>query len=327
MRKDWLDAHHHLWRYTPAEYDWIGPGMEAIARDFTLDECEALALEEGITGSIAVQARSTLAETDWLLAQAHLSSFIRGVVGWVPLTEPGVEGHLERLGAAGKLVGVRHILQAEPDPGYMLRDDFNAGIACLTRHRLAYDILILPPLMAAAIELVDRHPEQVFLLDHLGKPPIAAGEIAAWRTEIRRLAERPNVACKLSGMVTEADWTSWTVDGLRPYFEVVLEAFGPERLMWGSDWPVLNVAGDYKTWRGVVAAWLEPLSEEEAEAVRRGTAERVYRIGSGENKALPGDTGVSGRERKGGFFGGSGPTPTPGGLCVKNKIPGHLTPG
>ena len=277
--KMWVDAHHHLWRYDAAEFGWIGESMGGLRRDFPVAEFEAVAAEHDVVASLAVQARQSLEETRWLLEVAATSEVVAGVVGWVPLVEPGVEAVLEGLCLDEALVGVRHVLQDEADPGYMLGAEFGRGIGLLERFGLVYDVLITEAQMPQAITLVDRHPRQSFVLDHMGKPRIAEGEMEPWAREVRRLAERPNVCCKISGMVTEAVWSGWTAADLRPYLEVVLEAFGPGRLMFGSDWPVMTVASSYGRWQGVVAAMLEGLSEDETEEIRRGTAMRVYGVG------------------------------------------------
>ncbi len=272
----WIDAHHHLWHYAPADFPWISARMQQLKQDFTLAQLEPLAAAHHVAGTIAVQARQTLEETRWLLDLAHRSTLIRGVVGWVPLIDPQVEHELEELAQDTALVGIRHILHDEPDPDYMLRPAFNRGLEALTRHDLRYDLLIFPQHLSLAIELVDRHRSQQFILDHLAKPAIAHASLSAWARHLKRLAERPNVACKVSGLVTEADWQHWTLADLQPCFDIALEAFGPERLMYGSDWPVLNLAADYSRWQRTVSALLAPLSQDEARAIARGTAERIY---------------------------------------------------
>jgi L-fuconolactonase len=276
MHNFWIDAHHHLWRYIPEEYPWMSDRLDILRRDFSADDLQALCREHRVEGTVAVQARQTLTETDWLLDIAERNELIRGVVGWVPLTEADVEQHLNRLSQRSLLKGVRHILHDEPDPNYMLRPDFNAGIGLLERYGLSYDLLIFAEQLPQTIAFVDSHPNQVFILDHIAKPHIASGEIETWAKHIHALSERQNVYCKLSGMVTEAEWSTWTEAQLRPYFEAVLSAFGPSRLMFGSDWPVLTLASSYGRWIETVTRMLRQLSDEEADNIIRRTAEHVY---------------------------------------------------
>jgi L-fuconolactonase len=274
-----IDAHHHLWKYSASEYGWIAPDMKVIRRDFLPDDLEKLMHHFGIEGTVAVQARQTLDETSWLLELSEKHPLIRGVVGWVPLTEgPGVKRSLERLAGNRRLRGVRHVVQDEPDPRYLLRKDFNEGVAALREFGLRYDILIFERHLPAAIEFVDRHPNQVFILDHGAKPRIKDKVLAPWDRNMRELAKRENVYCKLSGMVTEADPQQWTPEGLQPYIDVALAAFGPRRLMYGSDWPVMLLAGDYVRWYGTVANAIARLSKTEQDRIMGGTAAEAYGI-------------------------------------------------
>ena len=274
-----IDAHHHLWKYSAAEYGWISPEMRAIRRDFLPEDLEELMHHFGIEGTVAVQARQTLEETSWLLGLAEKHSLIRGVVGWVPLTEgASVKRHLERFAGNQKLRGVRHVIHDEADPRYILRDDFNAGVHTLREFRLRYDILIFERHLPAAIEFVDRHPQQIFILDHVAKPRIKDRVLSPWDRNMRELARRQNVYCKLSGMVTEADHERWTPEILQPYIDVALRAFGPRRMMYGSDWPVLLVAGDYARWFGAVTNTIAGLSKDEQDRIMGGTAAEAYGI-------------------------------------------------
>ncbi len=274
-----IDSHHHFWRFTQEEYGWIPPDWSALRRDFLPTDLAGELASAGVDGVVSVQARQSLAETDWLLDLAARHAFIRGIVGWVPLIAPDLEAHLDRLAAhpaAARLRSLRHVLQAEADEAYMLRDDFNRGIRVLTRRDLAYDILVLERHLPNTIAFVDRHPRQIFILDHIAKPRIAAGELEPWAKTIRKLARRPNVACKLSGMVTEADVTHWTPERLQPFFDVVLEAFGPARLLFGSDWPVCLAGVPYARWKQVVEHWIAPLSGTERAAILGGNAVEYY---------------------------------------------------
>ena len=271
-----IDSHHHLWKYDPAEYGWINENMAVLRRDFEPRDLRAEITNVRINGVVSVQARQTLEENHWLLKLAGENDFIRGVVGWVPLVAADVAQHLETFAAHLKFKGVRHVLQDEPDDSYCLRDDFNRGVAELKRFNLRYDILIFERQLRQAIQLVDRHPQQVFVLDHLAKPRIREKILSPWRENIRELAQRPNVYCKLSGLVTEADWPSWTPAQLKPYFDVALEAFGPARLMFGSDWPVCLVASEYERWVRCVREFAAELSPAEQSRLMGGTAIEAY---------------------------------------------------
>ena len=270
-----VDAHQHFWKYDPVQYDWIDEEMAVIRRDFLPADLETAIRDAGVDGVISVQARQTVEETAWLLELAEPHEFVRGVVGWLPIISPRVEDDLERFASHGKLKGIRHVLQGEADE-YMLRPDFSAGIEKLARYGLTYDILILERQLPAAIELVDRHPRQTFILDHLAKPRIRENILSPWRHNIRELSRRPNVSCKISGMVTEADYRAWTPAQLRPYVETVLEAFGPARLMFGSDWPVCLVACGYRRWLEVVREFIAALSPAEQRDILVTTATRAY---------------------------------------------------
>ncbi len=273
-----IDAHHHLWRYTPKDYGWIDDHMSSLRHDFLIPELTAVTRAAGVTGTVVVQARQTVVETEWLLDLAAQHSILHGVVGWVPLVAADVAKDLERYGANSKLKGVRHVLHDEPDDAYMLRTDFNRGIALLEQHKLAYDILIFERHLQHAIEFVDRHPNQIFVVDHVAKPRIKENILTPWQERMKELAKRPHVYCKVSGMVTEADWSTWTPEKLKPYFETVLGAFGPRWLMFGSDWPVATLATTYQRWVDTVKAWIAPLSAAERERILAGTAVEAYQL-------------------------------------------------
>lgn len=270
-----LDAHQHFWRYDPAQYPWI-PAASALARDWLPRDLAALQQPLGLNGSIAVQARQSLAESDWLLGLADADERVRGVVGWVDLQAESVEQDLARLARHPKFVGVRHVVQDEPDDRFLLRPAFLRGVQLLRKFGLTYDILIYPKQLPAAIEFVRQFPEQPFVLDHIAKPLIRDGVLSPWDQQIRQLAQFPNVMCKLSGMVTEADHQHWKPDDFRRYLDVVVDTFTPQRLMWGSDWPVCLLAASYEqVWRLVtdyVAAW----SPANREALFGGNAARFY---------------------------------------------------
>ncbi len=271
-----IDAHHHLWQYSRDQLPWISNSMKLLQRDFLLADLQQVLADSKIEGAVAVQAQQNLAETEWLLDLASRASCMRGVVGWVPLIDTDVREHLEKFASHAKLAGVRHVLHDEADDAYMLRDDFNRGISLLKDFDLVYDILIFERHLPQTIKFVDRHPHQRFVLDHIAKPRIKDGVLSPWQENIRELAKRGNVYCKLSGAVTEADWKNWTVDSLRPYVDKVLEAFGPSRLMFGSDWPVILLASDYDRWVKTVQNLVSDLSIAEQTQIFGETALQAY---------------------------------------------------
>ncbi len=250
--------------------------MEVLAQDRLPADLNPLLEANGIEGTVAVQARQVVEETEALLAMAEEYDFIRGVVGWVDLISPDVEAQLEQFKDRTKLVGVRHVVQDEPDARFVLREDFMRGIGKLKAYDLVYDILIFPHQLPATIELVQRFPDQVFILDHIAKPYIKDKQISPWQSDIKTLASFENVSCKLSGMVTEADWHNWTTEDFRPYMEVVLEAFGAERLTIGSDWPVCTLAGQYGSVVSIAADFIAQLSDNEQKAIWERNPERIY---------------------------------------------------
>jgi L-fuconolactonase len=271
-----IDAHQHFWRYAPATHPWIDDSMRALKPDFLPEDLAPLLRDAGFDGCIAVQATQDVAETEWLLRLAGAHAFIRGVVGWIDLCAPDVAQQLRRLAADPALRGIRHVARDEPDDRFMLRPEFLRGIAALATFDLACDILICPRHVPAAVELAQAFPRQRFVLDHLGKPRIGDGEFDAWARGIAALSRNRNVSCKLSGMVTEADWQQWSPDDFTPYLDVTMDWFGPERLMIGSDWPVCTLGGTYGDVIGIVSRYLERLSPEGREAITGGTAARVY---------------------------------------------------
>jgi len=273
-----IDAHHHLWRYTPSEYDWIDESMQTLRRDFMPDDLKVAMQSAGVDGAIAVQARQTLEETRWLLDLAEANDEIRGVVGWAPIAGEDFPGVMEEFDGRAKLKGLRHVIQGEKDENYILREDFNAGIRALAGSGLVYEILIYERHVPQTIEFVDRHPQQVFVLDHVAKPLIAAGIVEPWATRMRELAKRENVWCKVSGIVTEADWKTWTPEKLKPYMDVAVEAFGPQRLIVGSDWPVCLVACSYERWWHVLREYFAEFSDAERAQVFGGNAIQVYNL-------------------------------------------------
>jgi L-fuconolactonase len=254
----------------------MSENMDALRRDFLIQDLIDVLQESGIAGVVTVQARQKLEETRWLLELARNHSFIRGVVGWVPLTSPNVGLHLERFSLSTKLKGVRHVVHDEPDENYILREDFNRGIELLKCFNLRYDLLVFERHLPQTIEFVDRHPNQIFIVDHIAKPRIRNGALSPWQENIAELARRENVFCKLSGVVTEADWGSWTEKDLDPYFQAVLAAFGPKRIMFGSDWPVLLLASSYKRWVDAVRRCTLQLTRSEQQRIWTETAMEAY---------------------------------------------------
>lgn len=277
-----LDSHQHFWKYSDAEYGWIDD--RALRRDFLPGDLHKELRAMKIDGSISVQARQTVAETEWLLSLAAKHSFLKGVVGWVPLTSPTVERDIEKFAADKKLKAVRHVIQDEKEDDYILRDDFNAGVALLDKHGLAYDILIFDRHLPYAIEFVDRHPKQRFIVDHIAKPRIREGIVLPWRDNLREMAQRPNVWCKVSGVVTEADHKHWTEAQLRFYIDTAIDAFGPKRIMFGSDWPVCLSATTYDGWTELMHRATKNLSPTERAFIFGGAAAEAYRITEGADK-------------------------------------------
>ncbi|MBU6400711.1 MAG: amidohydrolase family protein [Verrucomicrobia bacterium] len=274
-----LDAHQHFWRYDPAQYPWMTDAMQGLRRDFSPDDLKPLLDTVGFDGSIAVQARQSLVETEWLLELAERHSFIKGVVGWVDLRSPALPEQLERYTAHPKLVGVRHVVQDEPDGEFMLGTDFRRGIARLQAFGLAYDLLVFPRHLPVALRLVREFQAQPFVLDHIGKPAIREHGLEPWASDLRALARCQNVWCKLSGLVTEAAWHQWRPADFDCYLDVVIEAFGARRLMIGSDWPVCTLSASYETTLGLVMDYVRRFSASEQAAILGGNGERFY-VGS-----------------------------------------------
>lgn len=272
-----IDAHHHLWKYTDEEYGWIPPGSP-IVRDFLLPELEAATQAAGVDGTVVVQARQTVEESDWLLSLADSTELILGVVGWVPLIDPDVAGVLGRLAAHEKFKGVRHVLQGEPDD-YFTRDDFHRGLALLPDLDLRYDLLLFQRQLPAAIQLVDRQPDLGIIIDHIAKPEIRKGSVdPAWKAGMSELAKRDHIlGVKISGMVTEVLDPEIDEATLRGYFETTLELFGADRVMFGTDWPVCLLRIDsYQKWADTVRGYVSGLTEDEQTAILAANAARIY---------------------------------------------------
>jgi len=271
-----IDAHHHLWDLDRRPQPWLtGAALDPIARTFRLDELRPLLAGHGIDATVVVQSSSSLPETRELLAiAAESGGLVAGVVGWADLTDPGLPEVLASLG--GPLAGIRHQVQDEPDPRWLTRPEVHAGLRAVAAAGLVYDLLVTPVQLAAAVDTVRALPEVTFVLDHCAKPPIAAGGWEPWAGQITGLAALPNVSCKLSGLVTEADWEAWRPQDVLPYARHVLDAFGPERVMFGSDWPVATLAGRYADVFALAEQAVAALGAADREAVFGGTAARVY---------------------------------------------------
>lgn len=275
-----VDSHHHVWDLSVRDQEWTSVDeLAPIRRDFSLADLLPHARAAGVTATVLVQTVTVAEETPEFLALAAGSDLVAGVVGWTDLTRPDVGDTLRglrELPGGQHLVGIRHQVQGEPDPQWLLRSDVRRGLAAVSAAGLAYDLVVLPHQLPACVEAARDHPELTFVLDHLGKPPVASGALEPWATAVRSLAALPNTVCKLSGLVTEADPRTWTVDDLRPYADTVLDAFGPDRLMFGSDWPVCTLAATYAEVVDVARQLTDPLTQSERDAVFTGSATRVY---------------------------------------------------
>jgi len=272
-----IDSHQHFWRYSPAEYGWIDDRMARIRRDFLPDDLAPLLAASGLDGAVAVQARSSLEETRFLLELAREHDCVKGVVGWADLCGDDLDAVLDELCQEPLLRGLRHVVQDEPDDDFLRRADFQAGVRKLAARGLVYDILIYPRQLDAAVAFAAALPDQPFVLDHLAKPDIAGARADNWRGGFRELAAMDHVLCKVSGMVTEAKWNAWQPDDFRAYMDEALDAFGIDRLMFGSDWPVALLAADgYQDVYQLVADWAAQLSEDEQAKLFGGNAARFY---------------------------------------------------
>ena len=271
-----VDAHQHFWQYNPAEHTWMNETMQVLKQDFYPEDLRPLLQEIGFGGCIAVQARQSLSETNWLLDLARQHDFIQGVVGWVDLRSPDVSQQLANYAGESKLVGVRHVVHDEADDNFMLQPTFQQGIAALKDFCLTYDLLLFPKHLPVAIKLVERFPEQAFVLDHLAKPFINQKQFSPWREDLFELAKFPNVYCKLSGMVTETTWGKWAKADFTPYLDSVVAAFGTERVMIGSDWPVCSLSGSYRATMDIVIEYTRQFSEEVRAAILGGNCLNFY---------------------------------------------------
>lgn len=273
-----IDSHHHFWIYRPNEFDWLTDDMEALRRHFMPADLKAAAEPAGVSGIITVHAKRTREDTAWLLALAAQDPFIKGVVGWVPLKDAELGVILDDLRKNSHFRGIREIIQGAPDDEFFTCPEFNRGIHELTVRQIPFDLLIFHDQLPSATRFVDQHPNQQFILDHIAKPEIRSTGAGDWNTQIRELARRPNVYCKFSGVVTEVREPDWSIDLIRPYFDTVLEAFGPQRLMFGSDWPMCLQRADYARWVDTVKELASSLSAAESEAFFSNTAQAAYAL-------------------------------------------------
>lgn len=270
-----IDTHQHFWKYNPVDYGWITDDMSVIRKDFLPADLSVLLKENGVDACVSVQADQTEAETDWLLQMAEENEFIAGVVGWVDLRSEQIEERLKHYSRFKKLKGFRHVLQGE-EPAFMLQKDFLNGISKLQQFGFTYDILIFPQHLDAALQLVQQFPNQPFVIDHIAKPFIKDRKIDGWKDGMEKIARHQNMYCKLSGMVTEADWKNWTPEDLSPYIDVVVNSFGTGRVMFGSDWPVCLVAAQYQQWLSFVKNYFASYSIQEQEAIFSKNASTFY---------------------------------------------------
>jgi len=274
-----VDAHHHFWQLSRFRYEWLDPPSHApIRRDFGPEDLAPLLKAEGIDRSIFVQTRHDLEENRWVLGLAERHDFLAGVVGWVDLASEACEDQLAEFRSNPKFVGVRHVVQDEPDDDFLIRPDVMRGLGVLEKHRIPFDVLIYPRHLPHVPTLARAFPGLPLVIDHLAKPRIREHHVADWLAPFRDASAFPNVFCKLSGMITEADWQAWTPGDLAPYVRIALDTFGPARLMFGSDWPVCELAGTYARMRQALDIALGPVTESEHAAIYGGTAARFYRL-------------------------------------------------
>ncbi|RFZ84244.1 amidohydrolase [Mucilaginibacter terrenus] len=274
-----LDAHQHFWKYDPVKDAWITDEMAVLKRDFMPEDLSLVLHDNAIGGCVAVQASQSEAETDFLIDLAAQNSFVKGVVGWVDLQADNIEERLQYYREYSIVKGFRHIIQAE-NAGFMLSDKFQRGISLLDEHGFSYDILIKPQQLEEAAALVAQFPRQQFVIDHMAKPLIKQRELEPWREDMIALAKHKNVWCKVSGFCTEADWQNWTFEDIKPYLDTVFEAFGIDRLMFGSDWPVCLLAGGYSRTISCLNSYLKDFTDSDKAKFWGGNAASFYQINS-----------------------------------------------
>ena len=271
-----IDSHHHFWKYDPITYSWMNDKMDILKVDYQPVDLKKEIAEVGIDGVVSVQADQSLRETDDLLEYAKVNDFIIAVVGWLPLANDNVRDLMDKYADNSLLKGIRHVVQDEPDDDFILGEQFNRGVSLLKEYNWVYDILIYERQLSPSIQFVDCHPEQIFVLDHIAKPRIGDSMIEPWKTQMFEMAKRENVSCKLSGIATEANWSEWKKEDLIPYMDVALEAFGPDRMMFGSDWPVARLAVEYGPWVEICREFISTLSGDEQNLIEGNVASKVY---------------------------------------------------
>jgi L-fuconolactonase len=272
-----IDAHQHFWKFDPVRDSWIDESMQKIQRDFLPEDLLPLLQENQFSGCVAVQASQSEDETNFLVNLAAKNDFIKGVVGWVDLRGVTIEERLSHFSSNKIIKGFRHVVQGEPDD-FMLRKDFQNGISALKQFNFTYDILIFHRQLPAAIELANQFPDQPFVIDHIAKPDIKSGDILSWKKGIQEISKAENISCKISGMVTEADWKNWKTDDLKPYLDIVFENFSADKLMFGSDWPVLNVASNYTEVVKILEDYIAQLSVENQKKIWFQNAISFYKL-------------------------------------------------
>ena len=273
-----IDSHQHFWKYEPVKHSWIDDDMSVIRRDFSPSDLAKVYQENGIDGCVAVQADQTLEETDFLIDLASINNFIKGIVGWVDLRAENIENVLEKYSTDKIVKGFRHVVQGEADHNFLLRPNFSRGISLLEKHNFTYDILVFPHQLGSVLEFVKKFPHQKFVIDHIAKPYIKDGYFEGWATMMTAIGKHKNVSCKMSGMVTEADFNIWTPEQIHPYMDTVLEAFGSKRILFGSDWPVCLVAGNYSKIKKLTTDFISQLSKIEQNSIMGNNAIEFYNL-------------------------------------------------
>jgi L-fuconolactonase len=273
-----IDSHQHFWKYEPVKHSWIDDDMSVIRRNFSPSDLAKVYQENGIDGCVAVQADQTLEETDFLIDLASINNFIKGIVGWVDLRAENIENVLEKYSTDKIVKGFRHVVQGEVDHNFLLRPNFSRGISLLEKHNFTYDILVFPHQLGSVLEFVKKFPHQKFVIDHIAKPYIKDGYFEGWATMMTAIGKHENVSCKMSGMVTEADFNIWTPEQIHPYMDTVLEAFGSKRILFGSDWPVCLVAGNYSKIKKLTTDFISQLSKIEQNSIMGNNAIEFYNL-------------------------------------------------
>ena len=273
-----IDSHQHFWKYEPVKHSWIDDDMSVIRRDFSPSDLAKVYQENSIDGCVAVQADQTLEETDFLIDLASINNFIKGIVGWVDLRAENIENVLEKYSTDKIVKGFRHVVQGEADHNFLLRPNFSRGISLLEKHNFTYDILVFPHQLGSVLEFVKKFPHQKFVIDHIAKPYIKDGYFEGWATMMTAIGKHKNVSCKMSGMVTEADFNIWTPEQIHPYMDTALEAFGSKRILFGSDWPVCLVAGNYSKIKKLTTDFISQLSQIEQNSIMGNNAIEFYNL-------------------------------------------------